>query len=135
MPDPVGRSWLVDHLPEKAVTAVDIAILTPKSAELGLYLDQHLNSPPTLARVAAAATGTTRLRITRRFLTQMDLVRPDADTLARFAEIARPLIRLRTNLTRQNTNLRSARDLQLPRLVSGQLDTSELDIETEWLAS
>ena len=35
----------------------------------------------------------------------------------------------------ESTNLRSTRDLLLPKLVSGEIDVSELDIETEWLAS
>ena len=36
-----------------------------------------------------------------------------------------------SNLRRQNRALREARDLLLPRLVSGELDVSELDLQLE----
>jgi type I restriction enzyme S subunit len=52
-----------------------------------------------------------------------------------FGEVVSPMLRLREKLRVQNENLRSTRDLLLPRLVSGEIDVSSLDIDTEWLAS
>ena len=45
-----------------------------------------------------------------------------------FADNARPMFKLIGNLAAQNEVLREARDLLLPRLVSGELDVSELDL-------
>ena len=45
-----------------------------------------------------------------------------------FADNARPMFELIGNLAAQNEVLREARDLLLPRLVSGELDVSELDL-------
>ncbi len=135
MPEPVGRAWLVDFLAAPAVTAVDVAILTPRSHAIGMFLDQYLNSPATLSQVAAVATGTTRLRVTRRVLAQMELALPPDALLEPFARLLQPNLDLRRNLVRQNANLRSARDLLLPKLVSGEIDVSDLDIDTSWLAA
>ena len=47
----------------------------------------------------------------------------------RFENSVRPLFRLVDNLVLQNDILKEARDLLLPRLVSGELDVSELNLE------
>ncbi len=60
---------------------------------------------------------------------------PDESVVVRFGAMVEPMFRVREVLRRQNANLRTTRDLLLPRLVSGDLDVSELDIDTEWLAS
>ena len=49
--------------------------------------------------------------------------------LSRFENAVEPMYNLRRNLTEQNAVLREARDLLLPRLVSGELDVSELDLD------
>jgi type I restriction enzyme S subunit len=43
-----------------------------------------------------------------------------------FADTAAGLLRLALTLLRSNTNLRTTRDLLLPKLISGELDVSEL---------
>ena len=45
-----------------------------------------------------------------------------------FCELSAPLFSETATLGRKNTNLRRTRDLLLPRLISGELDVSELDI-------
>jgi type I restriction enzyme S subunit len=63
------------------------------------------------------------------------LIVPPDSTLGLFEEIVRPMDQLRRNLERQNENLRETRDLLLPRLVSREIDVSDLDIDTKWMAS
>ena len=51
------------------------------------------------------------------------------DELAhRFSEIVEPLWRTLQALTSQAANLRTTRDLLLPRLISGELSVADLDI-------
>lgn len=45
------------------------------------------------------------------------------------------MVTLAARLAAQNTNLRATRDLLLPRLVSGEIDVSDLDIDTDWLVA
>ena len=47
----------------------------------------------------------------------------------RFCELSAPLFSKIGTLGRKNTNLRCTRDLLLPRLISGEVDVSELDIK------
>ena len=60
------------------------------------------------------------------------LIPPDSVVLA-FEEIARPIVAELEVLANKNTNLRRARDLLLHGLISGELDVSELDINTQRL--
>ena len=57
------------------------------------------------------------------------LLLPKSEIINRFETIAEPIFNQLQNLTNKNTNLRKTRDLLLPRLISGELDVSELDID------
>ncbi len=48
-----------------------------------------------------------------------------------YEQIVTPTFDLLLNLEKQNANLQTTRDLLLPRLISGELDVSELPIEVE----
>ena len=56
---------------------------------------------------------------------------PTRDVELAFSETVEPMNQLRKNLATQNRVLRKARDLLLPRLISGELDVSELDLDLE----
>ncbi len=56
---------------------------------------------------------------------------PESETLSLFGEFIDPLFGQIQNLTKKNANLRRTRDLLLPRLVGGEVDVSELDLETK----
>ena len=56
----------------------------------------------------------------------MIVAEPTGDLLSRYEALVRPMYDLRRNLSNQNASLCEARDLLLPRLVSGELDVSEL---------
>ena len=47
----------------------------------------------------------------------------------KFEETVGPLAQEALNLQKRNTTLRQTRDLLLPKLISGELDVSELDID------
>ena len=55
---------------------------------------------------------------------------PDAQILMAFDDVVTPIIALKRTLNEQNTSLCTARDLLLPRLISGEIDMDKLDIET-----
>lgn len=86
-----------------------------------------------LERLGAGATGQTEL--SRSAIEALQIVVPPEPVTRLYSAFVRPMDDLAENLTAQNVNLCSTRDLLLPKLVSGEIDLSELDIETEWLAS
>jgi type I restriction enzyme S subunit len=59
----------------------------------------------------------------------LDALEVPVATLASFHEQTAPLFHLIRNLTLKSSVLRCSRDLLLPRLISGELDVSELDID------
>lgn len=62
-------------------------------------------------------------------LSEMPCVHPPDELMERFNEIVSPLLEsIRLSYFRQ-LNLRRTRDLLLPRLISGELDVSDLDID------
>jgi len=78
MPDPIGRAWCVEVLAHRAVTAVDVAIVeTDPSRLLPKYCAYYLNSPLNLRYAGSRASGTTRLRITRRDLSGFPIPVPE----------------------------------------------------------
>jgi type I restriction enzyme S subunit len=129
MPDPVGRAWLVDVLDCPAVTAVDVAILTPRSPESGLFLSYWLNAPETLARADSVATGTTRRRVTRSVLGKFGLVLPPDGLLTRFLSVVGPVSDQAAKLRQEVRTLAALRDLLLPKLVTGAIDVSQIDLD------
>jgi type I restriction enzyme S subunit len=46
-----------------------------------------------------------------------------------FFELVNPIYLLKKTLKNKNENLRQTRDLLLPKLISGKIDVSDLDIE------
>ena len=64
------------------------------------------------------------------FMTK-ELLLPTSSTCQQFGEHIKPMVQLSHSLDKQNENLRQSRDLLLPKLISGEIDVSELNIDTE----
>ena len=131
MPKPIARAWLVTAMPWRMITAVDVAIATAhpdRSTEQ--FLVNYLNSSEHLENAAKFATGTTRPRISRSALCSLQMVLPPLSLQKEFATVVNDRYSIITNLRRKIDVLRTTRDLLLPKLISGQLDVENLDIET-----
>ena len=80
--------------------------------------------------IVAVASGATFKEINRTEFREFPIVVTDERTSARFNEIVTPIGNQIENLLARNANLRRTRDLLLPRLISGQLDVSDVPIDT-----
>lgn len=76
----------------------------------------------TLDALRARAAGSVFAAITRETFTKITSLVPPARTIADFTEQAKPTLDLAANLQAQNRILARARDLLLPRLMSGELE-------------
>ena len=74
-------------------------------------------------------TGATFKEITKSVFNTIELTVPSKNLTSRFEEIVRSLAEDILNLQKRNRNLRQTRDLLLPKLISGELDVSELEID------
>jgi type I restriction enzyme, S subunit len=72
--------------------------------------------------------GTIYKAISKDQLSSLPVVEADGQTVERFERAARPMLTFTMSLVDQNRSLRSSRDLLLPRLITGQLDTSDIDL-------
>ncbi len=79
--------------------------------------------------------GTIFKAINKKELTGLPVLRPPRDLVTAFEEQDGPMFKLVEVLTSTNQNLRQTRDLLLPRLISGEIDVSDLDIDISWLAA
>jgi type I restriction enzyme, S subunit len=59
---------------------------------------------------------------------RMLVAKPGNEVIVRFSQLIQPGMELILNILKKNTTLRRNRDLLLPRLISGEVDVSELDI-------
>jgi len=74
-------------------------------------------------------TGATFKEITKGLFKTVELAIPDQNIVYCFEDKVQPIVQNILNLQRKNNILRQTRDLLLPKLISGELDVSELDIK------
>ena len=82
-------------------------------------------------KIVSVASGATFKEISRGEFREFPIAVPPATIENTFTETVEPMCRLIENLIKKNQNLRQTRDLLLPKLISGELDVSELDIRIE----
>jgi type I restriction enzyme S subunit len=80
-------------------------------------------------QIIAYANGTTVNMLSIDGLKFPKFVKPPENFIELFDNIAQPIFDLIESYTEKNANLRSTRDLLLPRLISGKLGVCELDIK------
>ena len=78
------------------------------------------------ARLEAIANGVAQQNLSPVETQRMLVLVPPEQQRQRFAGVATELLHLTLTLRRSNSNLRTTRDLLLPKLISGELDVSEL---------
>ncbi len=80
-------------------------------------------------KISNLATGATFKEINKRTFRELPIVVSSPEVLVRFAETITPICRSIENLLRRNANLRTTRDLLLPKLVSGEVSVESLEEE------
>ena len=73
-------------------------------------------------------SGTIFNAITKADLLGIQLMKPTSPIVVKFEKTVEPISLELANLTIKNANLRQTRDLLLPKLISGKIDVSDLDI-------
>jgi len=127
----VARCCMVrSHLLPARVNQHVAIIRTDKDTADPFYVLSAINSEHHKKHLLALAQGgATREALTKTTIQNFELVLPDPRTLAAFSEVVGGMFDQREILHRKNENLRTARDLLLPKLISGQLDVEDLDID------
>ncbi|MHB0935104.1 MAG: restriction endonuclease subunit S domain-containing protein, partial [Armatimonadota bacterium] len=72
--------------------------------------------------------GTIFKAVTKEDMHRIPVIIPQSKITDLYEAFATPVITALLNLSQQNDNLRQTRNLLLPKLISGEVDVSELDI-------
>jgi type I restriction enzyme S subunit len=91
------------------------------------YIYEWLESKK--ADLERIATGATFKEITKTAFKRFPVLQPPSAILDSFTAVSRPLNQMIGSLEGVNRRLAIARDLLVPRLVCGQLDISDLDLD------
>ena len=75
------------------------------------------------------ATGATQVSINNDGIKRIEVISPKKEIVESFGQLLNPLLNKIFQLQIKNQNLRKTRDLLLPKLISGDVDVSELDIK------
>lgn len=78
--------------------------------------------------LASLNAGSAVPSMTTNILNAMELLIPDEDSLSRFESTVAPMFLTIQQNTQESSKLGEARDALLPRLMSGELDVSDLDL-------
>jgi len=98
------------------------------NAKFPLYLLYHWLKE-NVGYLISLGTGSTFKEITKGTFKTVQLVVPQPNVAIQFEKIVEPLAAQILCLQRKNANLRRTRDLLLPKLISGKIDVSDLNIE------
>jgi type I restriction enzyme S subunit len=66
---------------------------------------------------------------------RLHVIKPPPALIEQFTEVVTPAFQLIRSLVLENANLRQTRDLLLPKLISGELDVEDLDIDVVELSA
>ncbi len=91
-----------------------------------LYL--WLQEPSTVSAIRSTNANAAQPGINQKGVRGLPILSPPSKILPQFDRLVEPNIALIISLAKRNQNLRRTRDLLLPRLISGDMDVSELDI-------
>jgi len=114
--------------PCDGVTNVSVLVVRPNEAKFRAILAILLSSNRSIRWADQHSTGTKMPVIKWEILSEMPIIIPDTYTVTKFQEIVWPMLQSIKTASRKIKNLREMRDRLLPKLISGELDVSELEI-------
>ena len=115
---------------EKPMTLGNNLILfdSPKDCYYNYYLDNYFNSEEGQHVLDSITIGSVQKKISKTNFKKAELILPLAEQLDDFNKMVHPFYKLKDKLFNLNKKLESLRDTMLPKLMSGEIDVSQLDL-------
>jgi type I restriction enzyme S subunit len=117
--------------PVDGVCSSDTIVIRPTRPECYSLVLCCVSSDEFVAHSVQTAQGTKMPRANWDVMRAFPVAVPPTSLLERFSDVIGNLVDLICNLVLSTRALRSARDLLLPRLISGELDASNINIDTD----
>lgn len=108
--------------------STDVLCFMPNQPQYSAYLFSTLYADKFFAFMVAGAKGTKMPRGDKQQIMTYPIVMPSEVALAEFNTIALPLIKQIYSNRAENKRLSLLRDMLLPKLMSGELDVSDIDL-------
>lgn len=123
----LGRAAQVWFVPDNMTVDSHVTIVRPKGPHLLFYIGLWgISHEREIEALHTGSTGQTELP--RERVKAMELRLPDNDTLARFNVVTAPIVSLIITNQQENVRLSSIRDALLPKLMSGEIDVSDIQL-------
>lgn len=133
----IPRVWLpkLGHQ-HRAITSTEFLVMLSKGYVSRSFLYSMFSSSEFLSELAriASGTSTSHQRVKPQSLLDKAVLLPQMKIMEFYTQSIDPIFGAIANYRQKNSILRQTRDLLLPRLISGELDVSELDIDIGGLA-
>ncbi len=128
-----GKTAFVQFLPSPervAFGSTEFIVLRSKTLcpELVYLIARSNEFRDNAIKSMSGATG--RQRVQEQCFNKFLFAHPDQQTVSTFSKVISPLFRNVYMIATKNKNLRRTRDLLLPKLISGEIDVSNLDTRT-----
>lgn len=113
---------------ETILISMDLVKITPKNNDLKTWLYGLLKYSQFGETLKDFANGVNVLHLTTENMLEYLFTLPDNRLITKYTETVCNFYNIIDNLELKNQNLRKTRDLLLPKLISGEIDVSDLDI-------
>lgn len=128
-----GKTGFVDFLPATQPTAcgsTEFIVLRSRSLcpEMVYCLSRSDRFREVAMKSMSGATGRQRVRVES--LVGYPIAQPESELVAKYHAFAQPCFKEIRVLANKNANLRQQRDLLLPKLISGEIDVSDIPMPT-----
>ena len=118
----------VSVAPMDGICSTDAIVIRPRHPYWGLVV-MTVSSADFVAHATQTSTGTKMPRADWKVIGEYQVAVPPDDLAECFTEVVQSHLGAATNLMRTGRNLAMMRDLLLPKLVTGQIDVSRLDLD------
>lgn len=128
----IQRIWLAEPSGDNcAVASTEFIVATPRRVWTLEYLYLLARSEEFQERLLALAVGTStsHQRSSAAGLLNLPVFTPPTEILDNFSQLVRPQLGAAATLRKQTSCLADIRNLLLPKLVTGQIDVSDLDLD------
>ncbi|HBN9636155.1 hypothetical protein APA73_33690 [Pseudomonas aeruginosa] len=125
----IGTAGVVVITSELSQTNQQINSIVPRAPELREFLFFAATSLKDKIN-NYGATGATMTNLSRGKFSSLQVVEPKEDLLCGYNKLAAPFFDKILCLQKTNRNLRAQRDLLLPKLISGEIDVSDIPMPT-----
>ena len=113
---------------EDGLISMDLVRAKSKKGFIDKYVYSMLRYSNFTRTIKEFANGANVLHLSPKHIEKFQFVLPNENARDRFVEIVSPIYKLMDNLMQINLLLAERKDLLLPKLMSGEIDVSKLDI-------